>query len=267
MRIIYIFVFFILLSGFNNGTENSEIKLEGTYQGENIYIMNPFAQGGVGFCIYEVTVNGQVTTDELNSSAFEIDLSIYNFKHGDKVTIVIKYKKGCTPKVLNPEVLNPKSTFKIVKISVNRNGTLNWTTTGEKGKLPFFIQQFRWKKWINIAAVNGKGTPGLNNYSVKVSTHSGVNKFRVKQVDYTKRPRYSPEATFRNLAPPVTFSPGSGKKASTKITFSQETKYEIYDYYGRLVLKGTAKIADITKLKKGSYFLNYDNQTDTFEKK
>jgi hypothetical protein len=40
-----------------------EMELRGTFQGENLYVKNPFAASGVGFCVYEVTVNGQTTTD------------------------------------------------------------------------------------------------------------------------------------------------------------------------------------------------------------
>ncbi|PJC62331.1 MAG: hypothetical protein CO022_05125, partial [Flavobacteriales bacterium CG_4_9_14_0_2_um_filter_32_27] len=51
------------------------IVLEGHYQGKNLYVQNPFAGSGVGFCTFEVTINGDVTTDEVNSSAFEIDFT------------------------------------------------------------------------------------------------------------------------------------------------------------------------------------------------
>ena len=87
------------------------IVLEGHYQGKNLYVQNPFAGSGVGFCTYEVTVNGEVTTDEWNSSAFEIDLAARGLKVGEPVVIKIKHKDDCKPKVLNPEVLKPKSTF------------------------------------------------------------------------------------------------------------------------------------------------------------
>ena len=45
------------------------IVLEGNYQGKNLFIQNPFSEAGVGFCIFEVTVNDQIATDEINSSA------------------------------------------------------------------------------------------------------------------------------------------------------------------------------------------------------
>lgn len=241
-----------------------EIVIEGIFQGKNIYVMNPFASSGVGFCVFEVTVNGKVSTDEINSSAFEIDLSVYQFNIGDKVTIVIKHKDNCVPKVLNPEVLKPKSTFNVTSIEVTKDGYLKWTTTNESGKLPFIVEQYRWNKWIKVDEVEGKGTPGTNSYSVKVYPHSGNNKFRVKQVDYTKKPRMSQDVLFKSLQPPVTIT---NKKFETEITFSAETMYEIYDYYGNRILKGIGNRVDISGLKKGDYFINYDNTMDQFKKK
>ena len=258
-------VFFLLLFITLTITSFSgEIVLKGVYQGQNLFVMNPFSASGVGFCVYEVTVNGSVTTDEINSSAFEIDLSIYQFKIGDKLVIKIKHKENCTPKILNPEVIKPKSTYKLTSIKVDRNGILSWTTTQETGSLPYIVEQFRWNKWVKVAKIPGKGNRGINNYSTKVRPHSGNNKFRVKQIDYTKKPRYSREVNFRSLKPPVTFSP---LKPTTEIVFSRETMYEIYDYYGNLILKGYKAKINISGLKKGDYFLNYDTKTGRFKKK
>ena len=79
------------------------IVLEGNYQGKNLYVQNPFAGSGVGFCVQEVQVNGNVTTDEIASSAFEIDFRNLQLKLGDKVEVKIIHKDDCKPKVLNPE--------------------------------------------------------------------------------------------------------------------------------------------------------------------
>ena len=94
----------LLLGAFLPGlaAHAATIVLEGNYQGKNIFVQNPFSEAGVGFCVYQVMVNNKVSTDEINSSAFEIDLGVYNFKVGDKVTIKIMHREGCTPKVLNP---------------------------------------------------------------------------------------------------------------------------------------------------------------------
>lgn len=261
MKKILISSLLIVLSSLSS--IGGDIVLEGIFQGKNLYVMNPFSSSGVGFCVYEVTVNGQVTTDEIHSSAFEIDLSIFQFKLGDKLVVEIKHKENCKPKVLNPEILKPKSTFNITFIKVE-NGKLKWTTTQEAGQLIFIVEQFRWNKWIKVGKIEGKGTPGTNNYSIAVKPHSGTNKFRVKQIDYTKKPRYSSEANFRSLQPNVSFSP---KKVSNEITFTSETMYEIYDYYGNIVLKGYGNKINVSGLKKGKYFLNYDNEMGEFTKK
>src|ERR1700739_2685561 len=107
------------------------LVVEGKYQQKNLYIQNGFSSNGVGFCAFQVKVNGQITTDEVNSSAFEIDFSSYKFKAGDKITVEIEHKDGCIPKILNPEALKPKPTFDIVSISINNDAVLSWTSKNE----------------------------------------------------------------------------------------------------------------------------------------
>jgi hypothetical protein len=261
---ILISLLFIVTAITSLYSQSNELSLEGIFQGKNLYIMNPFSSSGVGFCVYEVTVNGDITTDEINSSAFEIDLSVFQYQLGDKLSIKIKHKEGCAPKVLNSEVLKPKSTFETLSINVSENGTLMWKTKGEAGKLDFDVQQYKWNKWVKVGTVRGKGTPGKNSYSYKVLAVTGKNKFRVKQSDYTKKPRYSTEATYKNEREAVIFTP---KKPSSEIVFTAETMYEIYDFYGNIVLKGTGLKVDVSQLKKGDYFLNYDNEMKEFKKK
>ena len=240
------------------------IILEGNYQGKNIYVQNPFSGTGVGFCTYEVKVNGDVTTDEINSSAFEIDLANFQLQIGDKVVVTLKHKDDCKPKVLNPEVLKPKSTFDIIFMDIDKDGLYTWSSKGETGKLPYVVEQFRWNKWIKVGEVEGIGTSEQNDYSFKITPHSGENLFRVKQVDYTAKPRYSKSARFRSEAPEVSFSP---LKVSKDLTFTAETMFEIYDSYGNIVKKGFANVVDCSNLKKGIYYINFDNKTDKFIKK
>lgn len=240
------------------------IVLEGNYQGKNLYVQNPFAGSGVGFCTYEVTVNGDVTTDEINSSAFEIDFTNFQLEVGAKVVVAIKHKDDCRPKVLNPEVLKPKSTFEIVSMNVDKSGLFTWTTKGETGKLTFVVEQFRWNKWIKVGEVEGKGTESENAYSFQTTPHSGENQFRVKQVDYTGKPRYSKPARFRSMEAEITFSP---IKVKTELIFTAETMFEIYDSYGNIVKKGYSNKVDVSNLPKAIYYLNYDNKTEKFFKK
>lgn len=260
-----IFCVFVSTASFSTGV----IVLEGIYQGKNLYIQNPFGSSGVGFCVQEVRVNGNVTTDEIASSAFEIDLRNFQFKLGDKVEIKIIHKDDCKPKVLNPEVLNPKSTFEIVTMSIEKDLTFKWSTKGEAGKLPYSIEQFRWNKWVKVGEVEGNGTAELNSYSFKVVPHSGKNQYRVKQVDYTGQPKFSKTLDYPSSSPVITFSPA---KVSKEISFFDgstpaETMFEIYDQFGNIVKRGFASTVDCSTLTKGVYYLNYDNKMGEFIKK
>ena len=141
---------------FSQGNESS-IVIEGHYQGKNLYVQNPFSGSGVGFCVIAVYVNDDVTTDQVNSSAFEIDFSNTPIQQGDAIVVRIQHKLDCLPKVLNPEVLRPKSTFESLAISIDKNQILNWKTTKEQGKLTYVVEQYRWNKWVKIGEVDGAG--------------------------------------------------------------------------------------------------------------
>lgn len=260
-----LFSLFVSTAGFATGV----IVLEGNYQGKNLYIQNPFASSGVGYCVQEVRVNGNVTTDEIASSAFEIDFRNLQLKIGDKIEVKITHKDDCKPKVLNPEVLKPKSTFEIVSMAVEPDLTLKWSSKGESGKLPYIIEQFRWNKWVKIGELEGYGISNVNIYSFKVIPHFKKNQYRVKQIDYTGQPRYSKTVDFMSNTPEITFSPA---KVSKSITFLSgetptETMFEIYDQYGNIVKRGFASTIDASNLPKGAYYLNYDNKMGEFIKK
>jgi len=243
------------------------ILLEGNYHGKNLYVQNPFASEGVGFCTFEVKVNGQTTTDEINSSAYEIDLSFFQLNLGSPIEIRISHKDDCKPKVVNPEVLKPMSTFEISSMGISKKGMLAITTTNETGKLTYTIEQFRWNKWVEVGDFEGKGSPEKNTYEIQLTTiHKGQNRFRVKQTDHRSKPRYSFESKVNSPLPEITFQPGDGKKVSDAINFSDATLYEIYNAYGNIVAKGVSKRVDVSGLDKGTYYLNYGTSTGTFKR-
>ncbi len=255
-------IFFILALCVLNAN-SQEIVLNGTFQGDNLFVKNPFSPSGVGFCVYEVDVNGLTSTDEINSSAFEIDLSVYGFKIGQEVNVEIKYKENCLPIVLNPEVLNARATFELTSIEVKSN-KLIWSTIKEAGRLPFVVEQFRWNKWIEVGKITGKGVSSKSSYESPVRLHSGENRFRVKQTDYRGKPKYSKEITITTEKPQVTFMPN---RVDDVLTFTASTMYEIYDEYGGIVFKGYGDNVKVSGLQKGKYYLNYDNKLGTFLKK
>jgi hypothetical protein len=238
----------------------AELVVEGTYQGKNIFVQNPFS-GNAGFCITEVLINGKVSTDEIQQSSFELDLGALQLVVGQKVVIKIKYKDGCKPpKVVNPEDLKPRSTFEIVagSMKVSKDGKkLSWTSKGETGKLTFVVEHYRWNKWVKVAEVEGKGTPDPTYYEVNYVPFSGENRIRVKQTD-SYGPRLSEPIKYRSMSPAITMTQDA---KSGNVNFSGETKYEVFDSYGNVVLQGFSNNVDISSLKKGTYYINFDNKS------
>jgi hypothetical protein len=244
----------------------SNLSISGSYQGKNIYVLNPEAEGGFGFCTRKVTVNGDVLPGSTGSSAFEIDFSLFKLQIGDPVFIVIEHNVGCTPKIINPEVLLPRSTFTVLEMNINSQGKLTWKTQNEKGKLPFIIEQYRWDKWVAVGEVEGKGTNTTNSYEFQVLPHSGQNIVRVAQIDHSGEKKPSNEVKFNAQVPEVKKSP---EKVKTTIQFTAngipvETKYEIFDAYGNLVKKGFGSSVDCSNLVKGAYYINFDNKSEKF---
>ena len=234
------------------------IIIEGKYQNKNLYVQNSFSTSGVGFCVYEVTVNGKVTPAPVNSSAFEIDFRQEMIQPGTDVIVEIKYKNGCSPKILNPDALKPVPTFETLNISVDDNGIISWTTTNEMGSLPYVVEQYKWNKWIALGEVQGKGTPEKNIYSFRAPLISGENKFRVKQVGNNKKPRYSDETKLTKKISNVNYNYNKSKR---EIIFDSETNYEVYNKFGNLVKKGFGKNINCANLEKELHYMNYDNST------
>ncbi len=246
------------------GLKANVIVIEGQYQLRNIYVLNGKSDTGVGFCTYEVTVNGMVTSDEINSEAFEVDLSIFGFELGDDVVVRIRHRPNCSPNVINAGALQPLPTFEVNDISIGDDEILHWTTTNEQGSLPFTIQQKKWNKWVKVGEVEGKGTSNVNNYDFKVPTVSGRNEYRVVQHSYDAEPRVSQSVSIISNKPAVTFS---YDQRSQRIKFSNETAFEVYNVYGQIIKRGFGEAIDVSNLSKNTYYLTYDGSSDEFVKR
>lgn len=265
MRIVLSLLFFSLLSSYIFA---ESLSIEGTYQGKNLYVQNPMDDDGFGYCATKVTVNGDIMPGGTNMGAFEVDFANFNIAIGEPVFIVIEHNDGCKPKILNPEVLLPRSTFVVTTMTVSTAGKLNWQTTGEQGKLPFIVEQYRWNKWVTIGEVAGKGTPGTNAYEFNVTPHSGENTVRVVQVDHSGAKRTSKEVKFQSSVAVVAKSPAKVKDVINFTANGQpvETRYEIYDAYGNIVKKGVGSSVNCANLLSGAYYINFDNVNEKFIK-
>ena len=103
----------------------------------------------------------------------------------------------------------------------------------------------------------------IHSYDFKITPHSGENKFRTKQVDYTGKPRYSKTAKYMSSSPVISLD---GDKFRGSISFEGgATLYEIYDKYGTIVKRGFGQTLDISSLGKGTHYVSFDNVTETVQ--
>lgn len=236
------------------------IVLEESYMGKNLYIQNPSAD--TGFCTQKILVNGKEKPFD-HTSCFIVHLDSMQLKKGDRVKVEIFHKPDCKPSVLNNFDHYPKTTFEIVSIGLDTSEVLRWQTKESSEKLPFIIEQFRWNRWMTIAEISWTDQ-GNYEQAIAPFVHSGLNQFRLKQADSLGIPHYSKALNYTSAKKKVMIDPK--RYNGTEYTFSEETMYQVYDQYGALMMEGTGKTINISKLPKGQYFLNYDNMMGEFIK-
>lgn len=253
----------ILLFGFlalKSLGQSKEINLEGIYQCKNLYVQD----ASHGYCTFQILVNGTDLTWAIEGAAYEIRLDTLDMMIGDSVFITLKHRGDCIPKFLNPGVLIEQTTYDFVSKKVTADTVLRWTATYQRGKADYRIQQFKWNKWVKVGSVTvTPGDSGTYAYSVASYIHSGENKFRV---DRGEPPgcRYNSSVKFRgpgNDVPELSFVLNDDR---TRVLFTSKTRFEIYDAYGNIVSNGNGASADISNIRAGTYYINYDKEMDKF---
>ncbi|MPM20386.1 hypothetical protein SDC9_66816 [bioreactor metagenome] len=259
-------LFFVSLAIQANPQGNmvDRLTVNGFYFGKNLVVINPMH--GDRFTVESVEVNGNRTSDEINSSVFEIDFSALNLNQGDPVNVSIVYFIGPEkPVVYNPEALDAVSNFSFSSSFLDKKtDKLGWTISGSPGNETFEIEQYRWEKWVRVGTVEAKDSTSLNAYSCKINPHSGKNLFRVKLVDPKGNIAYSAPVKLLSKTAEVMLLKTT---VDTEIEFSGETLYQIYDEKGTKKLSGSGSKVDVTTLESGRYWVNYDNKTEQVKKK
>ena len=249
---------------FSGVAEAQQLEVTGIYQGEDLYVVNEVGSDGVGFCCFEVRVNGVVTTDEVNSHAFEIDLDALDLKVGRSIIVQLAHRQGCRPRILNMDAMRPSAAFTLHSITVDNPGQLDWQVSQEGGALPYSVQQFKWGGWVEVDRVFGIGMEEMHMYTTKVRHVPGLNRYRVVQTDLDGGRQESRETSFVREADAITFA---YERKFQELRFSELTHFEVIDVYGTTVVRGENNIIDLRRVPKGTYFLNYGNQSAEFKKR
>ncbi len=226
------------------------LELGGLYQGENLLVVNDPSADGVGFCCYEVRVNGLLTADAVNSHAFEVDLGALGLTLGKGLSVRLKHRSGCVPRVLNPEVIQPIPGFQLVSFEASPSGEVSWVTADEHGRMPFVLQQFKWGKWVDVVRLDGRGGPQEQTYSTVIQPTQGENLLRLTHLAPDGTLEVKGEARFDGDVPEVTMSYSA---RSQVVTFSKSTQYELVDEFGTVVLRGVGTQATLRYLSRGDY--------------
>jgi len=267
MRLLFLVVLFLvnfLASAGDISNMLDRLFINGNYFGENLVVINPLQNNR--FAVESVEVNGNKTSDEINSSVFEIDLSVLGLNQGDSVNIVINYFSSIEkPIIYNPEVLESNNSFSFETIYIDKKtNKLVWTTNGLPNKATFEIEQYRWEKWVRINSLCIKDSISLNTYSCATTPYSGKNMFRVKFIDSKGNIVYSNSVKMQSKTPEIMLAKS---KVDNQMLFTGETMYQIYNEEGSILLSGVGSQIDMTSLPSGKYWVNYDNKTELVKKK
>lgn len=249
-----------LLSTLAGSIYAQELILEGVYRGRDIYIQNPYVnvEGGA-YCINSISVNGDQVMVDPASSAVKVNLSKMSID--DPVIIQIRHSSLCTPKVLNPEVLNKGSSFGFIQ-ALTDDASISWVTTGElPGDGKFFIEKLKLDGWQVISVVPSKGNLDNNQYSLGIQHYSGDNRLRIRYV-YGMEEVVSDEIEFYSDMNPILIYPED--KVYDLLSLTRPTDYVIKDFDGNLLMKGVGQDINVEQLPYGEFYIIIENREEIF---
>jgi len=254
--ILFVFSIFILFI-----SKGGVLTVIGEYKGQNIFIQNTFDPTTKEFCVVSVYVNEEEKLRDPVSTAVEVDLA--GFEMDQKIEIKIVYRKGCKPKIINPQALEDGA-FAFKQITLTKE-KITFITRGEKLGNKVIIEQYEGNVWVQMIKLDSKGSMSENVYELKIQHHSGLNKYRLVYFDENNKDHYSHEYYFHSSQVPVSFYP---EKVEDLIYFHSDhpVYYRITNKNGEIVSEGIGKTIDCSKLENNESFdIYFDNQYGKFK--
>lgn len=258
MNKVYLYCLLLFLSF---SSQAQQLILKGVYRGKDVFIQNPYNSQKKSFCVQSIALNGKTVISSPNSSALSVDLS--KFSLNDSVSLIVFHYAECSPKVLNPRVLQPGSGFTIVRPTAD-NSSVSWITTGEQDKTAYFeLEKWFLDGWKSIKRIDAKGDIDNNQYSIGVVHYAGENQFRIQYVTNSNS-IYSDSFDFYSSAEAISYYPVD--EVDEIISLSKATDYQIKDFEGKIYMQGYALDIFVRELKPGEYILVIENREETFFK-
>ncbi|MDP4265933.1 MAG: hypothetical protein Q8880_00685, partial [Bacteroidota bacterium] len=151
------------------------------------------------------------------------------------------------------------------KFNIDKNGKVTWETIGETPNTVYIVEQYRWKRWVEVAKVKSRANKASNYvYYTEIHPHFGVNNIRIREFDNNKEIEVKAETKFKSTSKLIQLLT---QKAENELKFSGSTLYEIMDMNLNLILSGYDNKVDVSSLPKGKYYANFDNVSEVFTKK
>lgn len=253
MRTLLIISFF--LSQFT--AKSQESVLSGVYQGQNLYIQNPYLVSEDKFCIDTIRVNDQdiYTNPQLSAVKLHFDKEMLF----TPVMVKIKHNENCKPKFINPEAILYHSSFKFDSLTLT-DSLIRWHTKGEKREGLYNVEKLNGTYWQSVNTIKPKGQFEGTSYVYYPEFDQGGNRFRIKYSLPDNRYIYSQEVELFYHTQPITFSP---KSVIDQMTLSQYADYKIMDSKRNVLVSGSGKVIPLRKLKRGDYFIYLEGATES----
>ena len=245
----------------DDASENDfdEVIVEGKYFGGDIFVLNPTENGKN--CVENVVVNGKKYNFNHESNAFEISLSLY--QPSDYVFIQVQYLAGTHPQIINYDCLIRESEFSLPSFIYNkRSKQIEWKIADLDENCSYNVEQMLYGKWTVVKKL---GTPNdmISNTFLPVLL-SGNNLFRIVQIDPQDKMLSSQIVKLKSPNRRILLMSDKVKDA---IEFTDVTHYELYDANGFFIKRGTAQKVNVSDLKKGEYWINFDGKEAIIMKK
>lgn len=239
-----------------------EVVLSGNYQGRDLFIQNPYNKSTKKFCTEGIYLNNELIIQNPSISAIRVDMS--DISLDAFVEVRITHSTGCIPSIVNPEVLKSADSFQFMATEAD-NGSITWSTKGEKnGGTLYIMQSTKKTNWAVIDTIAGKGSSEINRYAIPPIHRLGLNNYKVEYISPSGNKFESPVFNYTASEKYITFYP---QIATTTLTLSDSTNYEVEDYFGKVLMKGEGKQVLVLNLKPGKYYLVIQNRKEQFIKK
>lgn len=243
------------------GLAADELVVEGVYLGRNLFVRNPFDVGSETFCIEEIYLNDELILSNPQTSAVQIPME--NLILNDEVRIKIVHSSGCTPEIVNPEVINKMNSFSFLYFQIDEN-SINWITRGESLKGSFVVEQMKYGGWTSIYSREGKSKIDYNQYIIEARNYSGENRYRIIYTTANGETLRSEEVEYFSLLEPVEFFPADS--VTEWISLTREADYNILDGEGKILKSGFGNTINVEDLEYGEYRIVVENDEDFFVK-